>query len=112
MHAFVYRLVERLTHDGPKLSRNRHFHTFASPEGRRALRIARQLRSVARDIAAAAPRRPVLDRGAGRVRVEIPVTDGVRVAFLEPEAWEILRRMPLVRAALDESGSNGNALPR
>ena len=35
MHAFVYRLVERLTNDGPKLSRNRHFATFVSPEGRR-----------------------------------------------------------------------------
>jgi hypothetical protein len=100
MHAFVYRLVERLTHDGPKLSRNRHFHTFASPEGRRALRIARELRAVARDIAAAAPRRPVLDRGEDRVRVEIPIEDGVRVAFLEPEAWEILQLMPVVRAAL------------
>jgi hypothetical protein len=102
MHAFVYRLVERLTHEGPKLSRNRHFHTFASPEGRRALRIARQLRSVARDIAAASPRRPLLDRGGDRVRLEVPVPDGVRIAYLEPEAWEILRRMPAVKGALGE----------
>ena len=98
---FVYRLVERLTCDGPRLSRNRHFHTFVTPEGRKALRIARHLRSVARDIeGASGPTR--LAREAGRVRVEIPVADGVRTAWLDDEAFDLLRQMSAVRGALDE----------
>ncbi|AKU91915.1 hypothetical protein [Vulgatibacter incomptus] len=99
MHAFVYRLVERLTHEGPALSRNRHFHTFASPEGKQALRIARRLRSIARDIAAA-PKPPGLARDRGRVRLEIPIASGVRTALLDDAEWQLLHRMPAVRAAL------------
>lgn len=105
MHAFVYRLVERLTSDGPKLSRNRHFHTFVSPEGKAALRIARRIRSVARDIALA-PRPPRLhpaERDHG-VRLEIHLPGGVRTTYLKREEWEILRRMPIVRAALSDAG--------
>lgn len=96
MHSFVYRLVERLTGEGPPLSRNRHFHTFVTPEGREALRIARHLRSVARDIAAAAER-PVIQTEEGRVRVEIPVPAGVRTAWLERDEYRLLCRMPSVR---------------
>jgi hypothetical protein len=101
MHAFVYRLVERLTADGPRLSRNRHFHTFGTPEGKQALRIARHLRSVARDIVASREA-PLLAAEAERVRVEIAVDGGVRTAWLERDEWEILRRMPSVRAALGD----------
>jgi len=101
MHSFVYRLVERLTSDGPRLSRNRHFHTFGTPEGKQALRIARHLRSVARDICAARTA-PQLATEAERVRVEIAVESGVRTAWLEQDEWEILRRMPSVRAALGD----------
>ncbi len=101
MHSFVYRLVERLTSDGPRLSRNRHFHTFGTPEGKQALRIARHLRSVARDICAAR-QAPTLATEDHRVRVEIAVDSGVRTAWLERDEWEILRRMPSVRAALGE----------
>lgn len=99
MHAFVYRLVERLTGGGPTLSRNRHFHVFVTPEGRQALRIARHLRSVARDIAASesAPR---CVREADRVRVEVDVDGGVRTAWLCPDEFELLRRMPGVGKAI------------
>ena len=101
MHSFVYRLVERLTDDGPRLSRNRHFHTFVTPEGKQALRIARHLRSIASDIAAArgAPRYEQVD---GRVRVDIEVAAGVRSAWLERDEFRILCRMPGVRAALGD----------
>ncbi|WP_373044095.1 hypothetical protein [Vulgatibacter sp.] len=101
MHSFVYRLVERLTADGPRLSRNRHFHTFVTPEGKQALRIARHLRSVATDIAAAR-RAPHFARESGRVRVEIAMAGGVRTAWLDADEFEILRRMPVVRAALGD----------
>ena len=102
MHSFVYRLVERLTSDGPRLSRNRHFHTFGTPEGKQALRIARHLRSVARDISASR-RAPTLAADDQRVRVEIAVqSGGIRTAWLDRDEWEILRRMPSVRAALGD----------
>lgn len=101
---FVFRLVERLTCEGPRLSRNRHFHTFVTPEGQQALRIARHLRSVARDIAAAR-RTPRLERDEGRVRLEIAVPTGVRTAWLDSEEWDVLRKMPAVRAAMpDDAG--------
>lgn len=103
MHAFVYRLVERMTGEGPPLSRNRHFHTFLTPEGREALRIARHLRSVARDIAASAAR-PVVAREEGRIRVEIPVPAGIRTAWLEKDEYRLLSRMPAVRETLGEPG--------
>lgn len=101
MHSFVYRLVERLTDDGPRLSRNRHFHTFLTPEGRQALRIARHLRSVARDVARArmAPRCERID---DRVRLEIELAAGTRTAWLERDEFEILRRMPGMDGALPE----------
>ncbi len=113
MHAFVYRLVERLTSEGPGLSRNRHFHTFTSPEGQQALRLARQLRSIARDIAASseAPRYAVDDETGGKVRLEIPIVAGTRTAILEPPAWELLRRMPAVRSALSPASHEGGGAP-
>ena len=52
MDPFVRRLVQRLHDPKRPLSRNRHFHTFATPEGQRALRTSRRLRSLQRDILA------------------------------------------------------------
>lgn len=102
MQAFVYRLVERLTNDAPALSRNRHFHTFATPEGQQALRIARRLHSLASDIAAASSPPSIDDPSSpsGRVRVEIPILAGKRVATLPYAEWELLRRMPAMRRFL------------
>ncbi|HLV60954.1 MAG TPA: hypothetical protein VKY51_06075 [Fredinandcohnia sp.] len=91
MQAFVYRLVERLTQEGPPLSRNRHFHTFETPEGKQALRIARRLRSVARDLDRAAG--PAIVEQGARVRLEIPLHDGVRIAWLSQDEWSLLQRM-------------------
>lgn len=106
MHAFVYRIVERLTGDGPALSRNRHFHAFTSPEGRQALRVARRLRSIARDAAASGgPLRFVeTGGGAGVVHLEIPIPAGVRTATLPTAEWELLCRMPAMRAVKLERG--------
>lgn len=93
MQPFVYRLVERLTREERPLSRNRHFHTFESPEGREALRVARLLRSVARDIAAS-PSPVRLAEAEERIRLEIPVEGGTRTTWLTRAQYEILRRMP------------------
>ncbi|MFO7155482.1 MAG: hypothetical protein DIU72_002545 [Pseudomonadota bacterium] len=92
MHAFVYRLVERLTQEGPPFSRNRHFHTFESPEGKLALRIARRLRSVARDIARASEP-PRFQREAERIRLVIPLPDGARTTWLSLWEWQLLSRI-------------------
>lgn len=95
MQAFVYRLVERLVDDGPPLSRNRHFHTFDSPEGKQALRIARRLRSVARDLheATAPYHLQEEERGARRIRLEIPLHTGTRTTWLTDKEWRLLQRM-------------------
>jgi hypothetical protein len=95
MQAFVYRLVERLVDDGPPLSRNRHFHTFDTPEGRQALRIARRLRSVARDLheATAPDQLEEEERGARRIRLEIPLPAGTRTTWLTEKEWRLLQRM-------------------
>ncbi|HWV38263.1 MAG TPA: hypothetical protein VN033_07260 [Vulgatibacter sp.] len=115
MHAFVYRIVERLTGDGPALSRNRHFHAFTSPEGRQALRVARRLRSIARDAAASgAPLRFVeASDGAGEVHLEIPIPAGVRRAILPTAEWDLLRRMPAMRAvSLERADPRGHGMDR
>jgi len=106
MHAFVYRIVERLTGDGPSLSRNRHFHAFSSPEGRQALRVARRLRSIARDAASARGPLRFVD-GSDGIRLEIPIPAGVRTATLATAEWELLRRMPAMRSVpLERSGED------
>ena len=46
MDPFVQRLILRLHHPSQPLSRNRHFATFDTPEGRAALRISRRLKSL------------------------------------------------------------------
>ena len=51
MDPFVRKLVLRLFDEGAPLSRNRHFHTFDSPEGKQAMRISRRLRALQLDIA-------------------------------------------------------------
>ncbi|HVP61731.1 MAG TPA: hypothetical protein VMT11_14305 [Myxococcaceae bacterium] len=107
MDSFVRRLVERLLEPSLPLSRNRHFHTFETPEGRRALTLARRLRGLARDV------RRCLDRGArpevledgsaGDLRVELRFDDvaGRRTAFLTGEEYALLLRVPGMADALE-----------
>lgn len=106
MDAFVRRLVERLLEPSLPLSRNRHFHTFETPEGRRALTLARRLRGLARDV------RRCLDRGVlpevredggdGDLRVELRFDEvaGRRTAFLTGEEYALLLRLPGMSDAL------------
>jgi len=106
MDSFVRRLVERLLEPSLPLSRNRHFHTFETPEGKRALTVARRLRGLARDV------RRCLDRGVppdvrqegtdGDLRVELRFDDlaGRRTAFLSGEEYALLLRLPGMSDAL------------
>ncbi len=97
MEDFVERVVRRLR-DGSGLSRNRHFLTFASPEGRKALRIHRHLRSVERDLARAV--RAEVDRGGERVRIDIRTGAGSRSAWLTQAEFRLLCESEAVRAVL------------
>lgn len=107
MDPFVRRLVERLFDEGAPLSRNRHFHTFESPEGKKALRISKRLKGLRDEIArcsgAGSASRVTSTRGAdGTVRLEFHLAHlkGHRVASLEPWEFELLRALPGVRDAL------------
>lgn len=125
MRAFTRRLVERLRgagcaegEPGP-LSRNRHFHTFETAEGRRALRIARRLRSLERDLVAqaAAGLRPRVTRvpdGEGVVSVEVEYRNlhGRRTAYLTAEEFEMLLANVAVRAILQGSGEQRGSRSR
>ena len=109
MDSFVRRLVERLLEPSLPLSRNRHFHTFETPEGRRALTLARRLRGLARDV------RRCLDRGSrpqvrtdgpgGDRRVELRFEDlaGRRTAFLTDDEYALLLRVPGMVEALGQA---------
>lgn len=107
MDRFVRRLVERLLCEGRPLSRNRHFHTFDTPEGRSALRTARRLRALAKDVQRClaeggtvslrtAPRHPP----ARALELGIAHKVGTHQAFLSHEELELLRALPGLSGAL------------
>lgn len=107
MDPFVRRLVERLFDDGTPLSRNRHFHTFESPEGKKALRITKRLKGLRDDLArcrAAGGSASVTSTRAddGTVRLELHLSHlrSSRVSRLEAWEFELLRRLPGVREVL------------
>lgn len=98
MEDFVERVVRRLREE-PGFSRNRHYLAFSSPEGRRALRIHRHLRSIERDLSRGS--RASVERQAARVRLTLRVPGGQRTAWLTEDEFRILCTSPLVRAALE-----------
>ena len=107
MDPFVRRLVERLHDPGRPLSRNRHFHTFDTPEGRSALRVSRRLRSLQRDILAcraeggsAAVQRSVSEQGEHRIELRLERVKGHRISHLHDAEFELLEMLPGVKDAL------------
>ncbi|MFB1482563.1 hypothetical protein [Corallococcus sp. RDP092CA] len=108
MDPFVRRLVERLHDPSRPLSRNRHFHTFDTPEGRMALKVFRRLRSLQQDILACHKegRRARICRqlnpdGDHRIELWMERVAGRRVSMLQPAEYELLARLPGVRDALE-----------
>lgn len=97
MEEFVERVVQRLRED-PGFSRNRHFLTFSSPEGKRALKIHRQLRSLERDLTRASS--ATVDRAADRVRLTLRSKAGRRTSWLTEAEFRILCTSPFVRSVL------------
>jgi hypothetical protein len=101
MDPFVRKLVVRLFDEGAPLSRNRHFHTFESPEGKSAMRISKRLRSLQQDIiacrAAGAPVKLVrAQRERGQLILEITMSHlkSRRLTTLDEDEFELLCRLP------------------
>ncbi len=106
MDPFVRKLVIRLFDEGAPLSRNRHFHTFDSVEGKRAMRLSRRLRALQVDITKCrqAGGKPQLTRSAddtGLVKIEISMESlkSKRLTTLDEEEFELLRRLPGMKDA-------------
>lgn len=104
MADFVTRAVQRLRGD-PRFSRNRYFLALSSPEGRRALRIHRHLRSLERDLAAGSS--ATVSREAERIRLTLRGKRGSRTAWLTRAEFRLLCGNPAVRAALGDGGPPG-----
>lgn len=109
MDPFVRRLVERLHDPTRPLSRNRHFHTFDTPEGRSALKMSRRLKSLQRDIMACHKEgsrarffRQLGPDGQTRIELQMERIQGRRVALLQDAEFELLAQLPGVRDALEE----------
>ena len=113
MDPFVRRLVERLHDPTRPLSRNRHFHTFDTPEGRSAMRVSRRLKSLQRDILACHKEgsRACFYRRRGpdgQVRIELLMEriQGRRVSMLQNAEFELLGQLlgqlPGVHELLEE----------
>ncbi len=108
MDPFVRRLVQRMLDERRPLSRNRHFHTFATPEGKLALRTIRRLRSLQADILACAeegqPARFVrheVEEGEHRIELRLERLGGRRTSRLHPAEFELLLELPRVRSILE-----------
>ncbi|HTN50786.1 MAG TPA: hypothetical protein VML50_00160 [Anaeromyxobacter sp.] len=109
MADFVTRAVERLRAD-PRFSRNRHLVALSSPEGRRALRIHRHLRSLERDLAGGAA--VTVAPEAERVRLTLRGRRGTRIAWLSRAEYRLLCTDPAVRAVLGPRDGEGAARSR
>ncbi len=98
MPNFLLRALERLREDRA-FSRNRHFLALSSPEGKRALRIHRHLRSLERDLAQKGVETNVV-REAERVRLTLRGRRVSRTAWLTRDEFRLLCHSPEVRRAL------------
>ena len=110
MRDYVRRLVARIGDRGSPMSRNRHFHTFATPLGRRALKVSRELRSLAQDIIAQAQEggRIQVEQVGGeepgvRVLLDLIHLKARRTAYLSLSEWDLLLEDASVREALQRA---------
>ena len=99
MDPFVRKLVLRLFDEGAPLSRNRHFHTFESPEGKAAMKIFKRLQALKRDLDAceqAGGTWSVKTEDDGeKVRVELTLQRirSRRMVILEEAELDLLQRL-------------------
>jgi hypothetical protein len=107
MDPFVRRLAQRLNDPEQPLSRNRHFHTLDTREGKAALKLARRLRSLQRDLLAChlegrAAKLRALGGQPGEHRLELRLerTAGRRISLLTQDELALLLELAGVREAL------------
>lgn len=99
MDPFVRKLVLRIFDEGAPLSRNRHFHTFETDEGKRALRISKRLRALQADIVKCRKEggesQVVSSRDGDEVKVQISLKalKSTRQTTLDEAEYELLRRL-------------------
>jgi hypothetical protein len=98
MASFLLRALQRLREDRA-FSRNRHFVALSSPEGRRAIRIHRHLRSLEKDLCQAGVDATVT-REAERFRLTLRGGRLSRTAWLSLVEFRILCGNPAVRRVL------------
>ncbi len=110
MDFFVRRLIQRLYDPTRPLSRNRHYHTFNNPEGRYALKIARRLRALQKDIVACEKegRRAVFvrqrdDEGTYQIELRMDRVRGRWTSLLEADEFELLLEMPGMKEIIGET---------
>jgi hypothetical protein len=111
MDPFVRRLIQRLQDARQPLSRNRHFHTFDTPEGKLALKTARRLKSLQRDLLACHEEGGFAqvqqrERPEDRIELRIQRPRGSRTSFLSRAELELLTQLPGVREALARAQSD------
>lgn len=113
MDPFVRKLVLRLLDESAPLSRNRHFHTFESQEGKRALLIARRLKSLQSDIAKCAQAGgdswvAISKSAEGTVQIELwrERLRSARLTTLDQVEFELLCLLPGMRTALEGSSAH------
>ena len=101
MDPFVRRLVQRMSDPSRPLSRNKHFHTFESPEGRAAMKIFKRLSALKKDMqeceksgGSCSVKKHEAD---GKVRVEITIERirSRRTVTLDSIELELLEKLPL-----------------
>ncbi len=102
MASFLQRLLERLR-DDRTFSRNRHYLTLSSPEGKRALRVHRHLRSIERDLSQGGVNATVT-REAERIRLTLRGKRLSRTAWLTRAEFRLLCGNPEVRRVLGVVG--------
>ncbi len=103
MADFVTRALQRLRED-PGFSRNRHYLALSSPEGQRALRIHRHLRSLERDLSTGC--QAAVERTPEGVRLVLVLRGARRTASLTLAEFRLLCTSPVVRAALGEAAAS------
>lgn len=103
MQELMYRLVERLLTDRESMSRNKNFAAFEEPRMKRAVRIARHLRTLQEDVLQWGPQGCVSARRVGqRVHLEVDYAGrrDHRLASISLHELELMCLDPEVAAIL------------
>ena len=108
MDPFVRKLVECLLDEQKPISRNRHFHTLATPEGAVAVRISRRIRAIAKEITRCQAVGALLsirshENGGYEVLIVHDKVKLSRRALIDHDEMTLLAQMPGLRSIIDRA---------